>query len=199
MAMSLAGAPAVVLPQRRQPIIPNGVAAMLMFVGAEIMFFAGLVSAFLIIKAGTTQWPPLGQPRLPIAATAVNTTILLLSGFVLAVAHRVLRKNPESPHLRRLLVLAMGSGAFFVVFQGREWVHLIRFGLTMTSSNYGSFFYMIVGVHALHAVAALGGLGFCTLQQTRGRLSSTQFLTAEVFWYFVVGIWPILYGVVYLT
>ena len=32
----------------------------------------------------------------------------------------------------------------------------------------------------------------------RGWLASSQLATAEVFWYFVVGLWPILYLVVYL-
>ena len=47
-------------------------------------------------------------------------------------------------------------GAFFVLFQGVEWVALLREGLTLTSSTHGAFFYLIIGTHALHAVVALG-------------------------------------------
>ena len=89
-------------------------------------------------------------------------------------------------------------GAFFVVFQGLEWAALIRDGLTLTSSSLGSFFYLIVGMHAAHAVVALGVLVFTWVRLRRGWLASSQLAVAEVFWYFVVGLWPILYLVVYL-
>jgi heme/copper-type cytochrome/quinol oxidase subunit 3 len=89
-------------------------------------------------------------------------------------------------------------GAFFVAFQGAEWVALIRQGLTLTSSTLGGFFYLIVGIHGIHAVAALAVLAHTWLRIRRGWLASSQLAAAEVFWYFVVGVWPILYGVVYL-
>jgi len=43
---------------------------------------------------------------------------------------------------------ALVLGAFFVVGQGLEWLALLRHGLTLTSSQLGSFFYLIVGLHA---------------------------------------------------
>ena len=52
---------------RRRRIAPNGVIGMLIFVGTEVMFFAGLMSAFTIAKTTAIGgWPPPGQPRLPI-------------------------------------------------------------------------------------------------------------------------------------
>jgi cytochrome c oxidase subunit 3 len=89
-------------------------------------------------------------------------------------------------------------GTFFVGFQGVEWVALLGEGLTMTSSTYGSFFYLIVGTHALHAVAALGGLGWAWLRLDRGLLTTSQLATVSAFWYFVVLVWPVLYLKVYL-
>ena len=57
---------------------------------------------------------------------------------------------------------------------------------------------LIVGLHALHAVIALGLLGVTWVRLQRGWLASSQLATAEVFWYFVVGVWPILYLTGYL-
>jgi heme/copper-type cytochrome/quinol oxidase subunit 3 len=85
------------------------------------------------------------------------------------------------------------------VFQGVEWVALIGEGLTLTSSNLGSFFYLIVGLHGLHAVAALLLLAYTWRLLRRGWLVSSRLAAAEVFWYFVVGVWPILYLTVYLS
>ena len=39
------------VPVRREPVLPNGVLGMLMFVATEIMFFSGLISAFVIGKS----------------------------------------------------------------------------------------------------------------------------------------------------
>ena len=180
----------------RTPLIPSAVMGMLIFVLTELMLFSGLISAFVIVRAGAMVWPPPGQPRLPIQATAFNTGVLLASGVALFLAQR--RFFRDRAAARRPLLLAMLLGAFFVVFQGVEWVRLIRQGLTLTSSTLGSFFYLIVGLHALHAVAALGVLVYTWRRLERGWLAQHQLAAAQVFWYFVVGLWPILYGVVYL-
>jgi cytochrome c oxidase subunit 3 len=180
----------------RTPLVPSAVLGTLIFVLTELMFFAGLISAFVIVRAGAMVWPPPGQPRLPIEATAFNTAVLLASGVCLFLAQR--RFFRDRAAARRPLLAALSLGAFFVVFQGVEWVRLIREGLTLTSSALGSFFYLIVGLHALHAVVALGILVHTWRRLERGWLAQHQLAAAQVFWYFVVGLWPVIYGVVYL-
>ena len=83
--------------------------------------------------------------------------------------------------------------------QGVEWLALLSDGLTMTSSSYGSFFYMIVGAHALHAVAAIIALVVMFGRLVRNTLSVEAFTATRMFWYFVVGLWPFLYWQVYLA
>jgi len=185
----------LVVESRREPVVANGVLGMLIFVFTELMVFAGLISAFTIVRAGAVVWPPSGQPRLPMEETAFNTAALLLSGLSLYWAQRCFRRDPRSA-LRPLLVTLL-LGSFFVIFQGVEWVQLIGEGLTMTSSTLGSFFYLIVGVHALHAVAAIGLLAYVYVRLQRGWLSAGSLASAAVLWYFVVGVWPALYLVVY--
>ena len=180
----------------RTPLIPSAVMGMLIFVLTELMLFSGLISAFVIVRAGAMIWPPPGQPRLPLQATAFNTLVLLASGVALFLAQRRFFRDREAA--RRPLLLAMLLGACFVVFQGVEWVRLIGQGLTLTSSTLGSFFYLIVGLHALHAIAALGVLVYTWRRLERGWLAQDQLAAAQVFWYFVVGLWPVVYGVVYL-
>ena len=181
---------------RHTPLVASSVLGMLIFVAAEVMFFAGLISAFTIVRAGSPIWPPPNQPRLPIERTAINTAALLLSGVALAIAHRTYLRDRRKARVP--LLVAMLLGGFFVLFQGAEWVALLSQGLTLTSSTLGSFFYLIVGLHALHAVIAIGLLAYAWLRLQRGWLVQSQLVTAEVFWYFVVGLWPVLYGVVYL-
>lgn len=185
----------VVAEQRTEPLIPSGVMGMLIFVVAESMMFAGLISAFTIIRSSAIVWPPPGQPRLPFEATAVNTAALLASAAALYWARRRFDRNRRSARVP--LGIAVVLGAFFVLFQGAEWIAMLGQGLTLTSSNLGSFFYLIVGFHGLHAIAALGVLIYTWVRLQRGWLASSQLGTAEVFWYFVAGIWPVLWLVVY--
>ena len=147
-------------------------------------------------RSSALVWPPPGQPRLPIEETAFNTAALLLSGALLFVARRNFQRDRAGA--TRPLLGAILLGAFFVVFQGVEWVALIREGLTLTSSSLGSFFYLMVGMHALHAIVALGVLVYAWQRLSRGWLASSTLAVAEVFWYFVVLLWPILYLTVYL-
>jgi cytochrome c oxidase subunit 3 len=161
-----------------------------------VMLFAGLISAFMIVRANAVEWPPPGQPRLPAGETAVNTAALLASGATLLYANRAYKVWPS--RASRPLAIAIALGAFFVVFQGFEWLALIREGLTLTSSAHGSFFYLIVGTHALHAVAALIALGWAWSQLSRRKLRHGALWAVSLFWYFVVGVWPILYLRVYL-
>jgi cytochrome c oxidase subunit III len=185
-------------PVRREKLIPNGVMGMLMFIFTELMFFGGFVSAHTIVRSQMAgqMWPPFGQPRLPAEETAVNTAALIASGFVLVLTWFAFRREPDRARIP--LIIAIGLGAFFVLFQGAEWVALLGEGLTLTSSTYGAFFYVIVGAHGLHALGALVALGWTWYRLDRGKLTAHQLATVSAFWYFVVLVWPILYWRVYL-
>jgi len=110
------------------------------------------------------------------------------------------RRSPGlgTARAQSLVAWSAALGALFVGLQGLEWVRLVRFGLTVTSSTYGAFFYVVVGAHGLHALAGLLALGWAGLRLHAGRLGREAFQAVRIFWYFVVGLWPVLYGLVYL-
>ena len=187
----------LVAEERGEPrVISNGVLGMLLFVLTEIMLFAGMISAFSIVRASSAIWPPPDQPRLPFEETALNSLALLVSGGLLYLAQR--RFTLDRAAARPPLLAAIALGAFFVAFQGWEWFSMLAQGLTLTSSTLGSFFYLIVGMHALHAIVALGLLFRTWRRLQSGWLHGSQLATTAVFWYFVVGAWPVIYWQVYL-
>ena len=96
------------------------------------------------------------------------------------------------------MLASLVLGGLFVSLQGVEWVRLIAQGLTLTSSTLGGFFYLIIGTHGLHALAAILGMVWATRRLLRAELTIGQLQTVAVLWYFVVGIWPFLYWKVYL-
>jgi cytochrome c oxidase subunit 3 len=182
--------------------VPNAVLGMIVFVAAEVMFFAALISAHTIARASAVggMWPPPGQPRLPFERTAINTAALLASGVLLWMADRAWHRDPQiTPKIaQRYLEASIFLGAAFVSLQGIEWVRLIREGLTLTSSSHGSFFYLIVGTHALHAFVAIAALVWVYAQMRAKTLRDDVFTATQIFWYFVVALWPIIYLRVYL-
>lgn len=194
-AYPIGGRPA---PVKREPLISNGVLGMLVFIFTEVMFFSGLISAHSIVRSQQAgqMWPPFGQPRLPVEETAVNTAALLVSGIVLVLAWFAFRRERSSARIPLFLSILLGG--FFVWFQGLEWAALLGEGLTLQSSPYGGFFYLIVGSHAVHAVAALAGMTWAWFRLDKGELTPSQLATVSAFWYFVVLVWPVLYITVYL-
>jgi heme/copper-type cytochrome/quinol oxidase subunit 3 len=186
------------LPLRHKKVLSDGVMGMIFLVTTEVMFFAGLISAYIVNRAGSAVWPPAGQPRLPVAVTALNTMVLFGSAIMLYIFKKGYRQKAGSMNA---LFMAVLLGALFVAVQGTEWVRLISFGLTTTSSLYGAFFYVLIGAHALHVLAGLCVLWYlyaatrrsATVEDARNTITA-----GSIYWYFVVGIWPVLYILVYL-
>ena len=183
-----------------QARVPNAVIGMLVFLGAEAMFFAGLVSAYMVLRAGSEVWPPLDQPRLPVVVTAVNTVVLLCSGYTMWRARRTARQGLR-PALTRWLVATAGLGGIFLAVQGSEWIRLVSYGLVVSSGIYGATFYTLIGCHGLHVLGGLVVLLFVLRGATRGRYTArnhTPVIVCQFYWFFVVGVWPILYLLVYV-
>ena len=185
-------------PEKREPVLPNAVLGTLFFIIAEAMLFTGFLSGYIVVAANYPpgMWPPPDQPRLPVEVTAVTTSLLLASGVMLWWAGRKFKQSPESAS--RPMAIAVLLGSIFVGVQGVEWVQLIGEGLTLTSSSFGGFFYVIVGAHALHAIPAILILIRQRSRLSAGTLKPAAFAAARLFWYFVVLVWPALYWTVYL-
>ena len=182
-------------------IMSPDVFGMLMFIVSEVVLFAVLVFAFSWARASQIEWPPAGQPRLPLQITGLNTIVLMISGYTMFRAWQYIRQD----RCRKLSQWLFGTtvlGATFLIVQGVEWVRLIRYGLIATANLYGAAFYVIIGTHALHVLIAVTIVLFVWRRAARKAYSSARHpgvSTCALFWFFVVLIWPILYTVVYLV
>jgi cytochrome c oxidase subunit 3 len=190
--------PTELSPIERKKLIPSSVLGVTVFVLTEMMFFGGLISAYLIVKAGNIMWPPPDQPRLPITLTAFNTLFLVGSGIMVYLSNKSLARGDNAASKKQLGVVIL-FGIVFVGIQGFEWMRMLGHGLTMTSSTYGSFFYMIIGCHALHVFGALAVLIGVFFKFSKPDFKHSSYWGIQVFWYFVVGVWPIIYILVYLS
>jgi cytochrome c oxidase subunit 3 len=183
------------------PAIPNAQLGVLVFVAFEAMVFAGLITAYLVLRAGSFVWVPPELPRLPLAVSWINTAMLLASAVTMQRAVGAIRGG-RYEGLKAALLATLILGAGFLAVQGAEWVRLVHRGLTMSSSLYGATFYTLIGLHALHVVGAVAWLTGVYWLARRGRFSATHHLGIDVcatYWYFVCALWVVLFWLVYLS
>ena len=185
-------------PPRRRPGLDNARLATMFLIAGEVMFFAGLVSSYFVLRSAAAQWPPPLQPRLPVFVTGLNTIVLLASSLAM---WRAVRARSDRAVLSRGLVVAGALGLLFLVVQGLEWVRLVSFGLTVVSGAYGVTFYTLIGLHGLHVVGALAWLAAVVWRVHSGRAledGAAGLQACAMYWHFVVALWPVLYVAVYL-
>lgn len=186
---------------RPAPLRPQDAAGrtgMMLFLFSEAMLFAALVSAFIVLSADAPAWPPPGQPRLPLAATAVNTVIVLLSGATMMAARSAAQRGGD--RLVRWIGATLFLGVAFLVGQGIEWARLLGYGISGRTSVYGATFYAVVGIHATHVVAALIVVAVSLARARRGAYTPARhegLVLCSWFWLFVVLVWPALYLLLY--
>jgi len=182
--------------QLRKPIIPNSILGMGIFITTEIMFFTGLISAYLVIKKDRITWALPNNIQLPVETTALNTLALLASGWLMFIAGKKMAMGDQAS-TQSWVIKALLLGIVFVVIQGVEWVQLASYGLTMNNSIFGALFFLIIGCHGLHVIAGLVVLLVTIRSLNRGQMKVSDFRAMQMFWFLVVGIWPLLYFLVY--
>ena len=183
------------------PPVSNARLATLVFIVFESMLFAGLLGGYTVERWGSAQWPPKGQPFLPLAVTWLNTAVLLGSCVPLWMAGRAFRRADRRGLLRGL-VAATAMGTLFLVVQGLEWVRLLSQGMTVAHGVYGGIFVILIGTHALHVLGAVLWLGIVTAFALAGRLRrpvSASFDMVRMYWVFVSAVWIALFMMVYLA
>jgi heme/copper-type cytochrome/quinol oxidase subunit 3 len=186
----------------REPVAPvgNGRIAILMLLGAETMFFTGLIAAYMVLRGSAPMWPPPDLPRLPIAVTWLNTFVLAGSCWTMHRA-RVAMAQRSPWRLEKALTATALMGTAFLAVQGTEWIRLVGHGLRLSSGVYGATFYVLIGVHGLHVLAAVAWLIWVLHRGRTTRFSTATAVAVDlagIYWYFVGALWLVLFPMVYL-
>jgi cytochrome c oxidase subunit III len=186
----------------------------IIWLSSELMFFAALFAMYFTIrsvdKGQGLAWP-MAHLNLPLASA--NTTVLVLSSVtcqmgVFAIERGQVRRtasifNFRKWGLREWYVLSFLMGLYFVAGQAFEYGELVRDDhLTLSSSNYGSVFFLTTGFHGLHVTGGLIAFLFL-LGRTyvAKRLTHEQQVAAIVvsyYWHFVDVVWIGLFTTIYL-
>jgi len=183
-----------------EPPISNAKMGMLMLIGAETMFFAGLIGAYLVFRFGTTVWPS-AHLYLPVAVTWANSVVLASSCYTMYKATNCF-KSADFEAFLSFLCFTVCLGTIFLCVQGYEWIQLVHDGLTISAGMYGATFYVLIGCHALHVLAAVVWLAVVLFRARHGQYSQERYTgieTCSMYWYYVGAVWLVLFPLVYLN
>ena len=186
----------------------------IVWLSSELMFFAALFAMYFTIRSVDIglgkPWPPV---ELDLRLATINTLVLLLSSVtcqmgVFAIERGQIRRtksifNPMSWGLREWYVLTFLMGLYFDLGQGYEYLQLVREqGLTLSSSAYGSVFYIPTGFHGLHVLGGLVAfiflLGRTYAARTFTHEQQVSAIVVSYYWHFVDVVWIGLFTVIYL-
>jgi len=193
---------------------PNQVAVgTIVWLASELMFFAGLFAMYFTLRAQVpAEWADKTE-LLNVPFAIANTTILVLSSVTaqagVFAAERFQRRRSGSIWqfkkwgMHEWFVLTFIMGAIFIGGQAFEYAELVSEGLTISSSPYGSVFFLTTGFHGLHVlgglIAMLFVLGRSFAARKFGNHEATTTIVVSYYWHFVDVVWIALFAVIYLV
>jgi cytochrome c oxidase subunit III len=171
----------------------------IIWLSSELMFFAGLFAMYFTARARSTEgWPP--EPTELNVPYALAVTIILVASSITCQFGVFAAEVGNVYGLRRWFTLTFVMGLLFVLGQGYEYIQLVEEGTTISSSTYGSVFYLTTGFHGLHVIGGLVAFIFLLIRSTMGRFTPAQATSAIVvsyYWHFVDVVWIGLFTTIY--
>ena len=174
------------------------------------MFFASMLSAFIVEKADVGNWKDL---ILPVAFTIdwlvindrsfvvdyflISSAIIILSSFLLFFIKPRLKQGKS---IFSLVFIVLILGILFSYFQITGWKELTNQGVYLTgpgSNVAGSFLYILTLTHLLHLFGGLVGLCISTIKSKQNLYSINNYLGLElisIYWHFLTILWVILFA-----
>ena len=183
------------------------------FIGSECLFFATLISNYLVHKetwlTGPGPFPheewvsPAGQhfePIIEIPLVTLGTVLLLFSSLFVVLALYGAQKGNRKM-LVGWLAMTVLCGLFFIGMQVYEFTHFYHKGMGYGTNLFTSTFYTLTGFHGSHVTVGVIWLSTILVLALRGKLPPEKALNLEIaalYWHFVDVVWIVIFPVVYL-
>lgn len=175
--------------------------AMWCFLGTEVVIFGALIGRVLgIWIADPEAHTILTEPLPSLLLVSVNTFILLVSSLFVVLGLDSIQQGNRSGLITWFALTAL-LGAAFLGIQAYEYNKLVHEGLTISSSQFGSAFFLLTGNHGLHVLIGVIWCVVVILNAVRGTYSAQTHMGVEIFglyWHFVDVVWIIIFTLVYL-
>jgi heme/copper-type cytochrome/quinol oxidase subunit 3 len=169
------------------------------FLASECLFFGTLISTYMVYK-GAAITGPYPTDLFDIMHTTISTTVLLFSSLAMVLAlHYVQIAKRNTAILWLFAVIAMGGAFLYLEIQ--SYLKYIGYGLTISSSTFGSSYYVVTGTHKAHVLVGMIWMAILAWRIFRGKIppeKSEQVEIAGLYWHFVDVIWIVIFTLVYL-
>ena len=182
------------------------------FIGSECLFFASLISNYLVQKPRSLVGPfaheawtdpatgKVFEPIIEIPLVTLGTALLLFSSLFIVLALNGAQKGNRK-QLLGWLGATLLCGIFFVGMQVYEFTHFVHKGLTLQRNLFGASFFVLTGFHGTHVTIGVVWLLTMFVLALRGQLPPKRAVNLEIaalYWHFVDVVWIIIFPVVYL-
>ncbi|HEY6421131.1 MAG TPA: heme-copper oxidase subunit III [Candidatus Binataceae bacterium] len=189
------------------PTISTGVAwtlpkrgrvGILALILTESAFFSIFVAAYVFYIGKSLSGP---LPRDVLHVPILNTICLLSSSITIVLAVRALNRGGIGAFALWWLVTLL-LGLEFMAGTALEWNRLIYHdGLTIRTNLFGTTYYSLVGLHALHVTVGLLLILIVLILTALGYVDRRQSERTEIlswYWHFVDAVWVVVFITVYV-
>lgn len=174
-------------------------AGMIALIITDSAFFTIFVAAY-VFYIGKSLTPPF--PHDVLSYPVLNTICLLSSSLTIVVAARALHQG-SIPRFAIFWFITLALGVEFLIGTGREWHRLIyQAGLTLRTNLFGTTYYSLVGLHALHVTIGASAIALVMGLTWIGAVTQEHAERIEVlswYWHFVDAVWVVVFVTVYVV
>ena len=186
---------------------------MWVFLVTEVMFFGGLLMAYLVYRVWYPEAWAEGSLELDIRLGGFNTVVLIASSLTMAFGVRSAQTGAPRATVRWLLI-TMVLGLTFLVVKFFEYKHkydvnhipgpnfVYEGPHAREVEIFTSLYFGLTGLHALHMVIGVSILAVITWMAHRRRFSPEWHTPVEIsglYWHFVDIVWIFLFPLLYLV
>ncbi len=179
--------------------IPGG-EGIWVFICGDLIVFSLFFLVFLDYRSVSPELFSVSANSLNLTFGLLNTLVLLTSSWFIVGALDAFRRN-RLIAFRRLSLLALFCGVFFVVLKIFEYKEKILGGVGLTTNDFYMFYYVLTGIHLFHVLLGLGAIGWLLIA-SRPKiccLNSESVESVCVFWHMVDLLWIFIFPLLYLV
>jgi len=177
----------------------RGRVGILALILTESAFFLIFVVAYIFYIGKSLTGP---YPKDVLSLPIVNTICLLSSSITIVIAVRALRAGS----IRSFAIwwsVTFALGVEFMTGTALEWHRLIYHeGLTIRTNLFGTTYYSLVGLHALHVTVGLLLILLVMILTMCGYMNDRHIERTDVlswYWHFVDAVWVVVFLTVYVV
>ena len=170
----------------------SGNPIMWVLIASELVVFGAIFISFGFARLAEPQVFAEAQDHLNRLAGAINTMVLLTSGFFAALAVHF-QSRDETLKTRLAIAVAIVLGMVFLGVKFVEYAEKFEQGISTETNTFFMFYFLATGFHAMHVI-----FGMIVLVVVGWKNSLENIVTGMSFWHMVDLIWVILFPLIYL-